>query len=350
MSLILSTGGLGFIGSHSCINLIQNGYDVLIIDSLINSSEKNLTSIRKILEKYKYSKYGKISFLKGDLLDKNWLESVFNKQYLENNPINSVIHFAGIKSVEESISNPLKYWNTNINATLNLLEIMTKFNCKSFVFSSSATIYEPLKNKKLFEDASKMPTNPYGNTKISIEKILNDVFISDNSWKIINLRYFNPVGSHYSGLLGENPKKAATNLFPAISKVLLGEVDQLLVFGNDWPTEDGTCIRDYIHVMDLAEAHIAALRYIESNGPQIISINIGTGQGYSVLEVIKIYSEVNKLFLPYKISERRKGDAPYVIADNTLALKLLEWIPKRTIEDMCKDSYKFIKSNFKLLK
>lgn len=349
MSAILTTGGLGFIGSHTCITLINQGFDVIIVDSLVNSSKETLENIKKIVNSINKFNDKKIYFYQNDLRDTKEIDTIFQTQISLQKPIEAVIHFAGLKSVQESVLDPLKYWDENINATLSLLSVMAKYECKKFVFSSSATIYKPTKDSKLNEDSYKEPINPYGNTKNTIEKILDDLFLSDQTWKIINLRYFNPVGAHPSGFIGEDPKIKASNLFPIITKVILGDLKKLYIFGNDWPTPDGTCIRDYIHVMDLAEAHIAALQFIQLNKPQIISINIGTGKGHSVLDVIKIYSRVNCIDLPYEFSDRREGDTPFLMANNSLALKLLEWEPKKNMEDICKDSFRFMKKNlFKL--
>ena len=345
LSLVLATGGLGFIGSHTCLNLIENGYDVLVIDSLINSSKVVLENIKYLVRKDKKFS-GKIYFYKGDISDQNMLDNIFREQILIDNPIEAVIHFAGLKSVEESVKNPLIYWDSNLNATLKLLTIMDKYKCYKFVFSSSATVYKTNANKKLVESSIKEPHNPYGNTKQTIEKILNDLYLSNkNAWKIISLRYFNPVGAHPSGKLGENPRGKANNLFPIISQVIYGNLKKLSVFGNDWPTKDGTCVRDYIHVMDLAEAHYAALNFLNSESPQIFSINIGTGQGYSVLEIIETYSKVNKVNIPYSFDRRRNGDAAFVVADNTLASKVLNWKACKTLEDSCRDSFNYITKN-----
>ena len=345
MSQILLTGGLGFIGSHTCLSLINHGYNVLIIDSLVNSSKLNLNKIKNIVRKNNKSNLGNIIFFECDLRNNKLLDEIFYKQISLNNPIKSVIHFAGLKSVEESVKDPIKYWDLNINSTLSLLSSMKKFNCNNLVFSSSATIYKPLANEKLQEEAFQEPINPYGNTKISIEILLKDLFLSEkNKWRIINLRYFNPVGAHESGEIGEEPKGKATNLFPIIEKVVIGELDKLLVFGNDWPTDDGTCIRDYIHVMDLSDAHLAALKFLHENKSQYLSVNIGTGKGLSVLDIIETYSKINNISIPYQFVERRKGDAPYVVADNKLALKLLDWKPIRDIDQICIDSYRYIKN------
>ncbi len=340
MSLVLATGGLGFIGSHTCINLIDKGYDVLIVDSLKNSHEDIYLKILDIINFKKNPDRGNIFFKKGDLLEKFFVEKLF-----QENKIDSVVHFAGLKSVEESVKNPLNYWNTNINITLNILYTMETYKCYKFIFSSSATIYKPVRSKKLVENNQTIPFNPYGKTKFTIESILEDVYLSrKDKWKIINLRYFNPVGAHHSGLIGENPKQNSSNLFPIIAKVIFENKKILSVFGNDWPTRDGTCIRDYIHIEDLAEAHFNAIKFLEKNKPQIKSINIGTGLGSSVLEVINTYSRVNRIEIPYKFEEKRKGDVPFLVADNNLSKKLFNWYPKKNLELMCKDSFNFLKN------
>mgnify|MGYP001350439529 CR=1 FL=1 len=220
---------------------------------------------------------------------------------------------------------------------------MENHKCYKFIFSSSATIYKPVSSKKLIENNQKIPSNPYGNTKLTIEKILEDIYLSNRKkWKIINLRYFNPVGAHHSGLIGDNPKQNSSNLFPIIAKVIFGDIKTLSIFGNDWPTKDGTCIRDYIHIEDLAAAHTVAIKFLEINKPQIHSVNVGTGLGSSVLDVINTYSRINKVEIPYQFEKRRKGDVPYLVADNTLSKKLFNWYPKKTLEIMCMDSFKFL--------
>lgn len=351
MSLVLITGGLGFIGSHTCVSLLTKGIDVLIIDSLANSSKKNYLNIKNIVKNNSKFQVGKVFFLECDLRNNKLLDEIFKKQISVNNPIDSVLHFAGLKSVEESISEPTKYWDMNINATLSLLSTMEKFNCNSIVFSSSATIYKPVNEGRITENSLKEPINPYGNTKITIETILEDLYLSDQKkWKIINLRYFNPVGAHESGKLGEDPVGKATNLFPILGKVITGEIENLSIFGKDWPTKDGTCIRDYIHVMDLSEAHLSALQFLKNNASQFRSINVGTGKGYTVLEIIKKYSELNNVEIPYEYTARRSGDASIVVADNTLALELLNWRPQKTIEDCCIDSFRYLCNKLKKIK
>ena len=345
MSLVLATGGLGYIGSHTCIDLISEGYDVLILDSLINSPINNLEKIKKIININKKNIRGKLTFQKGDLKDKKWLDSIFKKQILLKKPIESVIHFAGLKSVQESVLHPLRYWEENINATLSLISVMEENNCRNIVFSSSATIYKPILGFKLTEDSIKEPINPYGNSKLAIEKIFHDVYNLNKNWKIINLRYFNPVGVHNSAKIGEVQLGTVTNLFPILEKVVSCKLDKLMIYGKDWPTFDGTCVRDYIHVMDLSRAHLAALKYIKENDPQSISINIGTGMGLSVLQIINAYSRINNVNIPFEFVNRRVGDTPYLVADNSLALELLDWKPLKSIEDICADSFRFIKES-----
>ena len=246
----------------------------------------------------------------------------------------------------ESFTKSLDYWDTNVKGTINLLCVMKENDCNKLVFSSSATIYKPKLNQLLKEDAEVGPINPYGNTKLIVEMFLNDVFQSDtNFWSIALLRYFNPVGAHVSGLLGEDPKSLPNNLFPLIIKVSSGESEKLLVYGNDWPTSDGTCIRDFIHVMDLASAHCASLNFLLNSKPQIAKFNIGTSKGTSVLEVIKTFEKVNNCEIPYVFADRRIGDAPFVVADNSLALKNLRWQPKRGLKEMCRDSWNYKQKN-----
>ena len=346
MKTILATGGLGFIGSHTCVSLILRHFNIVIIDSLINSNENNLLSIKKICKLTDNSHKGKIYFFKGDIRDKKFLQNTFEKALIEGNPIEAVIHFAGLKSVNESIEKPLLYWETNVVGTINLLEAMQFYNCKKIVFSSSATIYKPIVNGLITENSELGPINPYGATKLTIENLLGDLMkYKSNDWRIINLRYFNPVGAHISGLLGDNPKGQPNNLFPILQKVVSGEYEKLFIFGKDWPTHDGTCIRDYIHVMDLAEAHISALNFILNSSPIFINLNIGTGKGKSVLEVVETFKKVNNCKLKYSFDSRREGDAPYVVADNRLALSTLDWKPTRNLNDMCRDAWKWMLNN-----
>lgn len=338
METILVTGGCGYIGSHTCVKLLEKNYNVLILDSLINSSEESYANIIKIFDLKGINVSERIQFIEGDLRNQIWLDSVFDTYFKVNKPIKSVIHFAGLKSIYDSIKSPINYWDSNISSTVSLILTMKKYQCFSLIFSSSASVYNSQGLKLLKETDEIKPRTPYGKTKLCIEEILRDLYASDEKWRIANLRYFNPVGSHESGLLIDKFKEKSSNLFPAIIKTICGHQKKVLIFGKDWPTSDGTCIRDFIHVMDLAEAHIATLNYLKDNTPQNISINIGTGKGTSVLRIIKTFQEIEGINLPYDFVERRLGDQPFVVADNSLALKLLNWFPKRSIMDMCSDS------------
>ena len=338
METILITGGCGYIGSHTCLKLLESNYNLLLIDSLVNSSKNSLVKIKQILNFKKIDIENKIEFIEGDLRDKLLLDSIFEKYITSKRPITKVIHFAGLKSIFYSINDPLEYWDSNVKSTLSLLTIMKKHKCKFIIFSSSATVYKH-NGTYLFKETDILePTSPYGKTKLCIEQILRDLFQSDKSWKIANLRYFNPVGAHSSGLLEENSKCKSSNLFPSILKTIKGEQKKLFVYGKDWPTPDGTCVRDFIHIMDLADAHIATLDYLNNSGSQNISINIGTGKGISVFEVIKTFQSLKGISFDYDFVERRLGDESFLVADNRLALKLLNWSPQRSLYDMCNDS------------
>tara|TARA_B100002019_G_C21258541_1_gene595337 strand:+ start:1041 stop:2072 length:1032 start_codon:yes stop_codon:yes gene_type:complete len=338
LETVLVTGGSGFIGSHICISLIANKYNVLIIDSLVNSTLDNFKNLKNIIEFKAVDLSEKIKFLKGDLRNKFWLDKVFSDYERKRKPIKFVIHLAGLKSISSSFDYPLEYWDMNVNSSISLFSVMLKYNCLNLVFSSSATVYKPKENYLINEDDTVAPITPYGKTKFAIEEILKDVFICNKGLRVVNLRYFNPVGAHKSGLICENPKDKSNNLFPAIIKVLKKEQVKLKIFGRDWPTKDGTCVRDYIHVMDLADAHIAALNYIISGKPKIINLNIGTGIGTSVLEIIKKFEELNSTTLAYEFVERRVGDQGFLVANNKLALKLLNWKPRRNLIDICRDT------------
>ena len=343
METILVTGGCGYIGSHTCICLVENGYNVVILDSLINSFDNSFLKIKNVLAKEKIKNKGSISFIKGDVRNEAFLDELFLEQKKASNGIAKVIHFAGLKCIYESIKSPLEYWEVNVQGTITLLKVMKKHNCFSLIFSSSASVYKPNSSKLLNETDILSPSSPYGETKLAIENILKDLFESDkNNWRIASLRYFNPVGSHFSGFISENPKGKSANLFPAIIKVLKNENKKLLVFGNNWPTKDGTCIRDFIHVLDLADAHIATLDFLLSEKPQYLALNIGTGKGRSILEIINQFNNIEKGILKYDFAEKRLGDYPIVVADNKLALKLLNWFPKRSLIDMCKDTMNIV--------
>ncbi len=337
MDTILVTGGCGYIGSHTCVELLENNHNVLIIDSLINSSRDNLDKIKETVSLKGINVNHNIQLIEGDLRDKLWLENVFSDYLKADKPIKSVIHFAGLKSVYNSIKSPIEYWDSNIYSTISLLSAMQKYHCFTLIFSSSACVYKPKGLNLLKETDEIRPETPYGKTKLYIEELLGDLFTCENNWRIASLRYFNPIGSHELGLLPEKSKGKSSNLFPTIIKTIKGEQEKLTIFGNDWSTHDGTCVRDFIHVMDLAEAHIAALNYLAANKTQNISINIGTGKGTSVLEIIKKFQEIRGIRFPYVFAKRRIGDEPFLVADNNLALELLDWFPKRTIEDMCID-------------
>ena len=340
MTKILVTGGAGFIGSHTCLLLLEKGYDLVIIDSLVNSSRNSINNVKNIISENENLSSKRITFYKVDLRNYISIKNVFDLESQNNTDIDAVIHFAGLKAVGESTLNPLKYWDFNVLSTINLLKVMMEFKCKTIIFSSSATIYESKENCLLDEDTSINPINPYGSTKATIERILSDLFNSGlKDWKIANLRYFNPIGAHPSGLIGEDPLGIPNNIFPMILKVACGELDKLRIFGNDWNTPDGTGIRDYIHVMDLAEGHVRALQFLESKNSRIIDLNLGTGIGTSVLELINTFQKVNKVKVNYVFDERRNGDKEYVVADNTKALKILGWKNTRNIEEMCKDGW-----------
>ena len=345
MSIILTTGGLGFIGSHICLEILESGSDVLVVDSLMNSSLDVIKRIEKLLSFKNKRKVGKLFFRKGDIRNYEFLDSVFEEFLVSKNPIHSVIHLAGLKSVSDSTIDPLTYWDVNVKGTLNLLSVMKKYSCNNIVFSSSATIYKSKIKAKIKENSELKPINPYGNTKLVVENFLNDLFKSEvNNWRIASLRYFNPVGAHSSGLLGEEPKNNVNNLFPSIFDAVHKQIEYLPIYGNDWPTKDGTCVRDFIHIMDLAEAHLLVLNHLIKNEPQNLKLNIGTGKGFTVLEVINTFIKEINLDLKYKFVDRRKGDYPEVVADNSFAKSILKWEPKRNLLDMCVDSWNWNKN------
>lgn len=330
---ILVTGGLGYIGSHTCVELLNNNYNVIVIDNLSNSKIEVKDRIEKITNK-------EIKFYENDVCDKIALQKIF-----EENNIDAVIHFAGFKAVGESVSKPLEYYQNNIDSTIILCQTMQEFNCKKIIFSSSATVYGDSKIMPLKEE---FPiggtTNPYGTSKLFIEHILEDLYISDNNWAITILRYFNPIGAHKSALIGENPNGIPNNLMPFITKVAVGELKELSIFGDDYDTPDGTGVRDYIHVVDLANGHVKALnKLLDNTGINIY--NLGTGKGYSVLEIVNAFKKENNIDVPYKITDRRPGDIAKCYADSTKAQKELDWHPEYNIEDMVKDSYNFYKNN-----
>lgn len=340
MKSILITGGAGYVGSHTSLRLLEKGYKIIILDSYVNSSNKSIKAIKKILIQSNNYFENKLTFIEGDVKDLDLLDNIFKRARDNNEEINSVIHFAGLKSVEESINSPLKYWETNVCGTISLLKIMEKYSCFNIIFSSSATIYDKSHNSKIKEEYKIKPINPYGNTKAVIENLLNDIFNSSAEFfRIANLRYFNPIGAHCSGLMGEDPIGTPSNIFPLILNVASRELKELKIFGNDWDTHDGTGVRDYIHVMDVAEGHILALNYLIKNKPKIINLNLGTGKGYSVLELIKTFEKINNVKIPYQFCPRRLGDQSYVVADNSLIKKILNWTPNMDLSSMCRDGW-----------
>lgn len=337
---ILITGGAGYIGSHTLIELSNAGYKFVVFDNLSNSSKKSIKRVEKIIKT-------PIFFEEGDVRDKKALNKVFKKY-----KIDSVIHFAGLKSVGESVQNPLEYYDNNIVGTLKLLEVMKKNNCKKLVFSSSATVYNEVDAQNYTPLKENFPTgvttNPYGRTKYFIEEILKDLYLSDPKFKIAILRYFNPVGAHESGTIGEDPNGIPNNLMPYISQTAVGKREFLSVFGGDYPTHDGTGVRDYIHVVDLADAHVKALNYLNSKNKQTTNpliVNIGTGVGYSVIDIIKAFEKVSGKKVPYKIVQRRLGDISTCYSDSSYAKEVLNWESKKTIDDMCADSWKWQSNN-----
>ncbi len=329
---ILVTGGTGYIGSHTCIELLNSRYEVIVVDNLSNSKIEVINKIKTITNK-------DFKFYEMDLRSEEELRNIFSKE-----KIDAVIHFAGLKAVGESVQKPLLYYQNNLDSTLTLCKVMNEFKVKKLVFSSSATVYGEQKVLPIKESASLSTTNPYGSTKLFIEYILDDLYKSDNEWSIIKLRYFNPVGAHESGLIGEDPNGIPNNLMPYVSKVAIGELPYLNVFGDDYDTKDGTGVRDYIHVVDLAKGHLKALEYIDKNN-DCIAINLGTGTGYSVLDIVKTYEKVNNIKVPYKITKRRDGDIAECYADSTKAKELLNWSSELSLDDMVKSAYNFIIKN-----
>ncbi len=328
MTKILVTGGAGFIGSHTCIELLNAGHEVVVLDNLCNSSSKSLEIVERETNKT-------LHFYEVDIRDEKQLEKIFDDEEIEG-----VIHFAGLKAVGESSIIPLDYYDNNIAGTLNLLKVMKNHNCKNIIFSSSATVYGSPKTVPIKEDFPLSVTNPYGRTKLMLEEILTDLYNSDNEWNIVLLRYFNPIGAHVSGDLGEDPKGVPNNLLPYITQVAVGKLERVGVFGNDYDTEDGTGVRDYIHVVDLAKGHVAALQKL-ATGSGLSIYNLGTGKGYSVLDMIKNMSEVVGFDIPYQILPRRKGDIATCYADASKAKEELGWEAKYDIYRMCQDSWRW---------
>lgn len=331
---ILVTGGAGYIGSHTCLELLNNNYKVTVVDDLSNSSRESLRRVEALTGKT-------LSFYQINLLDKSALERVFVEA---DTPFDAVIHFAGKKAVGESVEQPLLYYHNNISGTLILCEVMSAFAVKNIIFSSSATVYGDPRTVPITEEFPLSCTNPYGRTKLMIEEILQDIHVADKDWNVCLLRYFNPVGAHKSGRIGEDPDGVPNNLVPYISQVAVGKLQQLRVFGNDYPTPDGTGVRDYIHVVDLAQGHVKALgRLLPS--PGVVIYNLGTGKGYSVLQMVSTFAEVNDREIPYEIVGRRPGDIAACYADPTKALEELGWKAQFGLREMCEDTWRWQKLN-----
>lgn len=329
---VLVTGGAGYIGTHTVIDLVENGFDVVIVDNLCNSKKEAVDRIEKIMGR-------KVKFYQADCCDKKKLFEIFEKE-----SIDSVIHFAGLKAVGESCRKPLEYYQNNLVSTLNLIEAMRKYGCKNLVFSSSATVYGQPKSVPIKEDFPLSTTNPYGTTKLMIENILQDIYKADSSFNIALLRYFNPIGAHKSGLIGEDPNGIPNNLMPYITQVAIGKLPYLNVFGNDYETKDGTGVRDYIHVLDLAHGHSLALKKLQTNCGLVI-YNLGTGIGYSVLDMVKAFEDASGKKIPYKVTPRRSGDIAECYADSTKAKEEIGFECKNTLKEMCEDSWRWQSNN-----
>lgn len=329
---ILVTGGAGYIGSHTCVELLQAGHKIVVVDNLSNSKKEAITRVEEITGK-------EIIFYKKDILDKTGIVEVFS-----NHSFDAVIHFAGLKAVGESVQKPLLYYRNNVSGSISLFEVMREFNVKNIVFSSSATVYGDPHTVPIKEDFPLLPANPYGQTKMAIEQMLKDLYVSDNSWNVVLLRYFNPVGAHESGKIGEDPNGLPNNLFPFISQVAVGKLKELQVFGDDYSTDDGTGVRDYIHVVDLALGHLKALKKITQKSGLTI-YNLGTGRGYSVLEILRAFEIASGKKIPYKVVDRRAGDIAICFADPSRAKKELGWSANKDIQDMCADAWRWQSNN-----
>lgn len=329
---VLVTGGAGYIGSHTCLQLLKAGYNIVVLDNFSNSQPVSLTRVQQLAG---------VEFpsIEGDIRDKSLLRDLFRQH-----AITSVIHFAGLKAVGESTEKPMLYYDNNVAGSLSLFEVMAEFGVKTIVFSSSATVYGDPASVPIQEHFPLSATNPYGQTKLMIEHMLRDIHHSDNSWRIGILRYFNPIGAHESGVIGEDPNGIPNNLLPYVAQVAVGKLKKLRVFGNDYPTPDGTGVRDYIHVVDLADGHLAALRYLESSS-ELLTVNLGTGIGYSVLDVVNTFSKESGIEIAYEIMPRRAGDVAMNYADPTLARTLLGWTATRGLAQMCADTWRWQSNN-----
>ena len=341
MAQLLITGGAGFIGSHSCLVLLEAGHNLVVLDNFDNSSPE---SLKRVLELAGPSAAGRLQLVEGDIRSAADLERAFEAAPA-GQPISAVVHFAGLKAVGESVREPLRYWDVNLCGSRQLLEAMQAHGCRSLVFSSSATLYGMPELVPITESAPIQPINPYGHSKAAVEQLLADLAASEAGWRIARLRYFNPVGAHPSGRIGEDPRGIPNNLFPFVSQVAVGRRDCLQVFGGDWPTPDGSGIRDYIHVMDLAEGHRAALDVLLAEPPQLLSLNLGSGQGHSVLEVVRAFELASGRSVPYAVVGRRDGDAASTVADPRLATTRLGWRTRRSLEEMCRDGWAWQQAN-----
>ena len=329
MATILVTGGAGYIGTHTCVALLNAGFDVVVLDNFCNSKPEAMNRVQKITGKT-------VALINGDVRGKDCLSAIF-KQHT----IHAVIHFAGLKAVGESVANPVKYYDNNVLGSVALIEVMAEFNVKNLVFSSSATVYGFSDTKPIAETAPLNPFNPYGHTKRMVEQILEDLSASDATWNIGLLRYFNPVGAHESGMIGEDPNGVPNNLMPYVSQVAVGKLHELSIYGNDYETIDGTGVRDYIHVVDLALGHVAALKHLDG----LMTINLGAGRGYSVLELVHTFEKATSKAVPYKFVPRRAGDIAIYFADATLAKQKLGWQTERDLADICRDAWRWQSQN-----
>ena len=347
MTKLLITGGAGFIGSHTCVILLKAGHDLIVLDDFSNSSIRALDRVAELAGiTPSESSSQQLVTVTGSINDSLGLAKVFSEAKEAGQPIEGVIHFAGLKAVGESVSDPLRYWDVNVGGSLTLIKVMATFSCHTLVFSSSATLYGYPKEVPIPETAPIQPINPYGHSKAAVEQLLHDLAASaPNQWRIACLRYFNPVGAHPSGEIGEDPLGTPNNLFPFVSQVAVGRRESLQIFGGDWPTEDGTGVRDYIHVMDVAEGHRAALECLLAEPPQLLTLNLGSGQGASVLEVVQAFERASGRNVPYKVVARRAGDAAITVADPALALQRLGWRTHRSLDDICRDGWAWQSAN-----
>ncbi len=339
MARLLITGGAGFIGSHTCVVLMKAGHELVVFDSFANSSPIALDRVTELAGR-------PLQLVEGDVRDAAMLDRLFTDAHASGQPIEAVIHCAGLKAVGESVAEPLRYWDVNLCGSRTLLAAMDAHGCRTLVFSSSATLYGYPETVPISEAAPIQPINPYGHSKAAVEQLLRDIATNaPKRWRIASLRYFNPVGAHPSGRMGEDPNGIPNNLFPFVSQVAIGRRDQLKVFGGDWPTHDGSGVRDYIHVMDLAEGHLAALNCLMAEPSQLLEVNLGSGQGHSVLDVVKAFEAASACSVPYSVVARRAGDAAITVADPSLAAKRLGWQTKRSLADMCRDGWAWQSAN-----